>query len=155
MKRSRGAHVLLCDHVDHVTIMSHRNPIYPIELPSREPCENSACHTSRSSRWPEESVEPLRALSGSFCWFAWLGRSRSWLASSGSFCRFVNHDTARGFHIVTSQTVLTRLSFQYSQPLEPICYCCRGIVDCLERYVTWPREFGHAIWNGQNSCPQP
>jgi hypothetical protein len=41
------------------------------------------------------------------------------------------------------------------QPFEACCPVIRSINRFLERFVTWPQDFGHAIATGQSNCPNP
>lgn len=43
----------------------------------------------------------------------------------------------------------------FLQPFEACCPVFRSINDFIERLVTWPRDFGHAIAYGRSSCPYP
>jgi hypothetical protein len=41
------------------------------------------------------------------------------------------------------------------QPFEACCSVFQSINRFIERIVTWPRDFGHAIAQGQSNCPYP
>ncbi|GFH58992.1 hypothetical protein CTEN210_15468 [Chaetoceros tenuissimus] len=41
------------------------------------------------------------------------------------------------------------------QPFEPLFGFIKDINSTIEKYITWPRECGKAIWNCSNRCPQP
>lgn len=41
------------------------------------------------------------------------------------------------------------------QPFEPLFGFIKDINSTVEKYITWPRECGKAIWNCSNRCPQP
>lgn len=62
------------------------------------------------------------------------------------------HNSAR-LHVEKALTPNIR-TFQI-QPFESVMRCFQELNRCLERIVTWPREFGYAIMNGQASCPYP
>jgi hypothetical protein len=73
---------------------------------------------------------------------------------STNYYRIVGYSWYAFLNIV-SHMFQSFLYFSISQPFEA---CFPVISDCnsfLEKFVTWPRDCGSAIFSCSNSCPQP
>ena len=57
--------------------------------------------------------------------------------------------------VVYPIAIATNILWVLLQPLEGCCDCIKSMNRFFERLVTWPRDFGYAISNGQTNCPQP
>ena len=57
--------------------------------------------------------------------------------------------------VVYPIAIATSIVWVLLQPLEGCCDCIKSMNRFFERLVTWPRDFGYAISNGQTNCPHP